>query len=55
VAGTEAYLVPSFMVIRPAVWPQYTKSQTGQTDNTDRQDNGVIANRGHPKMIRSEY
>ena len=34
--------MPSFIVIHPTVWPQYTNvtdrtGQTGQTDRTDRQ------------------
>jgi len=45
-AGAEAYTpVPSFILIRPSVWPQYTNV----TDIQDRQtDNGLIAY-GEPK------
>jgi len=38
----EAYLyasMPSFILIHPAVWPQYTNV----IDRTDRQNNGPIA------------
>jgi len=38
--------VPSFILIRPTVWPQYTNvtDKTGQTDRqADRADNGLIA------------
>jgi len=48
--------MPSFILIHPTVWPQYTNvtvRQTGQdrqTDRqTDRQDNGPIAN-GRPTI-----
>jgi len=35
----RASSMPSFILIRPTVWPQYTNV----TDKTDRQDNGPIA------------
>jgi len=36
--------MPSFILIHPAVWPQYTNvtDMTGQ-DRTDGQDNGPVA------------
>jgi len=39
VARAKAYLLLSFILIRPTVWPQYTNV----TDMTDREDNGPIA------------
>jgi len=42
--------VPSFILIRPAVWPQYTNVTDRQTDRQtgqDRTDNGPIA-QGEP-------
>jgi len=47
VARAETYLLPSFILIHPTVWPQYANV----TDRTDRQtgqdsghtDNGLIA------------
>ena len=52
--------MPSFILIRPTVWPQYTnvKDRTGQTDRqTDRETNrqtgnGLIA-KGEPFYKRS--
>jgi len=37
--------VPSFILIRPTFWPQYTKvtDRTRQKGLTDRTDNGLIA------------
>jgi len=31
--------MPSFILIHPTVWPQYTNV----TDRTDRKDNGMVA------------
>jgi len=47
--------MPSFILIRPTVWPQYTNvtdRQRGQTGQTDRTDNGPIAY-GEPFYKRS--
>jgi len=42
--GPRPTCMPSFTLIHPTVWPQYTNvtDRTGQTDR-DRQDNGPIA------------
>jgi len=40
--------MPSFILIRPTVWPQYTSVR----DRTDRQDNGPLA-QGEPFYKRS--
>jgi len=41
--GLPTYM-PSFILIRQTVWPQYTNVTDRQTDRTDRQtDNGPIA------------
>jgi len=55
--GTRPTCMPSFILIRPTVWPQCT-NVTDRTDRTDRQtDNGPIAYRGNrfinggPKIV----
>jgi len=37
--GPRPTCIPSFILIRPTVWPQYTNvtDRTGQTDRQDRQ------------------
>jgi len=53
--GPKPTCMPSFFLIHPTVWPQYTKV-TDRTDRqTDRQDNGLIAQgepftNGRPKI-----
>jgi len=46
-AGPRPTYIPSFILIHPTVWPQYTNvtyRQTGQTDRqTDKTDNSLIA------------
>jgi len=41
-ARAEPYLLASFHLDRPTVWPQYTNVADRQ-DRTDRQHNGPIA------------
>jgi len=47
--GPRPTCIPSFILIRPIVWPQYTNVTDRQTD---RQDNGPIA-QGEPFYKRS--
>jgi len=65
VARAEAYVhcMPSFILIRPTVWSQYTNvtdstDRTDKQDKTDRQtdrqtDNGLIAGRVHVRYLLS--
>jgi len=51
--GLKPTCVPSFILIHPTVWPQYTNVTDRETDRTDRQtDNGLIA-QGEPFYKRS--
>ena len=50
VARAEAYTcMPSFILIRPSVWPQYTNV----TDTTDRTDRHTAVAQGEPFHKRS--
>jgi len=40
-AGAESYCVPSFILIRPTVWPQYTNVAERERE-TDRQDRTTV-------------
>ena len=53
--GPRRTCLPTFVLIHATVWPQYTnvtERQTGQTDETDGTDNGLIAS-GEPFYKRS--
>jgi len=44
--GERPTFMPSFVLIHPTISPEYTNvtdRETGQTGQTDRQDNGPIA------------
>ena len=50
--GPSHTCMPSFILIRRTVWPQYTNVTDRQTDRQDRTDNGPIAY-GEPFYKRS--
>jgi len=41
--GPRPTCMPSFILIRPTLWPQYTNLTDRQDRQTDRTDNGPIA------------
>jgi len=47
--GPRPTCMPSFILIRPAVWPQYTNVTDRQTDRTDRQRSDSIWRKRSPK------